>query len=297
MSAHVVPGSPRAFGGRAQPGTVYLVGAGPGDPGLLTVRAASLLRTCDIVFHDHLVSQDVLECTPASAVRVDVGKVGHGPSADQAAISASLVQAARAGLGVVRLKGGDPYLFGRGAEEALALAEADVPYEVVPGVSALSAVPARAGIPLTHRGMATSVGVIAGACAGDGRLPDAVSGAAQADTVVAFMALANLDGLVRTLVEAGRTHDTPAAAIASGTTTGEITVVSTLAALVADVRAARLQAPVLVVVGAVVQLRDRLFRPGRRAALAASAVDYGRSRFGRPQEPCEDPTGVYELTE
>ena len=200
----------------------------------------------------------MLACAPRSVVRVDVGKVGHGPSADQLAISASLVQAARAGLSVVRLKGGDPYMFGRGAEEALALVEAGVPYEVVPGVSALSAVPARAGIPLTHRGMATSVGVIAGACAGDGRLPEAVSGAAQADTVVAFMALANLEGLVRTLVAAGRALDTPAAAIANGTTAVEKTVVSTLEGLVSAVRTAHLQAPVLVVVGEVVQLRDRL---------------------------------------
>ena len=160
----------------------------------------------------------------------------------------------------MRLKGGDPYMFGRGAEEALALVEAGVPYEVVPGVSALSAVPARAGIPLTHRGMATSVGVIAGACAGDGRLPEAVSGAAQADTVVAFMALANLEGLVRTLVAAGRAPDTPAAAIANGTTAVEKTVVSTLEGLVSAVRTAQLQAPVLVVVGEVVQLRDRLVR-------------------------------------
>ena len=239
MSANIAPAPPRAHGDRARPGTVYLVGAGPGDPGLLTIRAASLLNSCDVIFHDHLVSEGVLACAPRSAVRVDVGKVGHGPSADQTAISASLVQAARAGLSVVRLKGGDPYMFGRGAEEALALVEAGVPYEVVPGVSALSAVPARAGIPLTHRGMATSVGVIAGACAGDGRLPEAVSGAAQADTVVAFMALANLEGLVRTLVAAGRAPDTPAAAIANGTTAVEKTVVSTLEGLVSAVRTAQ----------------------------------------------------------
>lgn len=266
MSANIAPVNPRVHVDRAQHGTVYLVGAGPGDPGLLTLRAASLLESCDILFHDHLVQEAVLAAASRTAVRVDVGKIGHGPSADQAAINMSLVAAARAGLRVVRLKGGDPYLFGRGAEEALALVEAGVPFEVVPGVSALSAVPARAGIPLTHRGLATSVGVIAGACAGDGRLPEA-DGAAQADTVVAFMALSNLEGLVRTLVAAGRAADTPAAAIASGTTAAEATVVSTLAGIVAAVRAAGLQAPVLVVVGEVVGLRSRLVaQPGSAAA-------------------------------
>ncbi|AMY08324.1 Uroporphyrinogen-III C-methyltransferase [Luteitalea pratensis] len=294
MSAHIAPGSPRLHGDRAQRGTVYLVGAGPGDPGLLTIRAAALLDSCDLVFHDHLVSEGVLARASRTAVRVDVGKVGHGPSADQIAISASLVQAARAGMSVVRLKGGDPYLFGRGAEEALALVEAGVPYEVVPGVSALSAVPARAGIPLTHRGIATSVGVVAGACAGDGRLSEAVSGAAQADTVVAFMALANLEGLVRTLVASGRAADTPAAAIASGTTADETTVVSTLEGLVAAVRIAHLPAPVLVVVGQVVALRDQLVGDARVGAAAAVPADRGNDADRGQQN---DPTGVYDLTE
>ena len=248
--------------GDARPGTVYLVGAGPGDPGLLTLRAAALLRSCDIVFHDHLVSTAVLGLAGQRALRVDVGKVGHGPSAQQATIASSLIQAARAGLRVVRLKGGDPFVFGRGAEEALALVDADVPFEVVPGVSALAAVPARAGIPLTHRGLATSVGVIAGACAGDGRLPDSVGGAAQADTVVAFMALANLQGLSDALRAAGREPETPAAAIAHGTTSDQRTVVTTLAALSHDVRAAGLEAPVLVVIGQVVSLHERLAPQG-----------------------------------
>ena len=254
----------------ARRGTVYLVGAGPGDPGLLTLRAAALLRSCDVVFHDRLASPAVLASVTAHAIKVDVGKVGHGASADQDEISASLVRAARAGLRVVRLKGGDPFVFGRGAEEALALAAAGVPFEVVPGVSAMSAVPASAGIPLTHRGLATSIGVIAGACAGDGRLPEAIGGAASADTVVAFMALANLAGLVEDLIEAGRNADTPAAAIAAGTTGAQRTVVSTLAELTADVRAAELYAPVLVVVGEVVTLQARL--APRHAPAAAPAV-------------------------
>ena len=285
MSANIAPANPRAHIDPARQGTVYLVGAGPGDPGLLTVRAASLLASCDIVFHDHLVNEAVLAVVARTAVRVDVGKIGHGPSADQSAINMSLVAAARAGLRVVRLKGGDPYLFGRGAEEALALVQAAVPFEVVPGVSALSAVPARAGIPLTHRGLATSVGVIAGACAGDGRLPEAVSGAAQADTVVAFMALANLDGLVRTLVAAGRATDTPAAAIASGTTATESTVVSTLGGLAAAVHAAQLQAPVLVVVGGVVALREQLSAPPQPdSAIADDAHEHPPADRGRQQD-------------
>jgi uroporphyrin-III C-methyltransferase len=265
MFATTASGQPRPPDRAAIQGTVYLVGAGPGDPDLLTVRAATLLRTCDIVFHDHLVGDAVLDHVAADAVRVDVGKIGHGPSNAQAGINASLVHAARAGLRVVRLKGGDPYLYGRGGEEALALVDAGVPFEVVPGVSALSAVPASAGIPLTHRGLATSVGVIAGACAGDGRMPSGLGGAAQADTVVAFMGLANLAGLVQALIAAGRAADTPAAAIASGTTQVAATVVATLGGLEAEVRRAGLQAPVLIVVGDVVRLRERL-APGAAGA-------------------------------
>ena len=253
----------------AKPGTVYLVGAGPGDPGLLTMRAIELLGSCDVVFHDRLASPAVLARAGRYAMKIDVGKEGHGVSAVQEAISTSLVRAARAGLRVVRLKGGDPFVFGRGAEEALALAAAGVPFEVVPGVSALAAVPASAGIPLTHRGMATSIGVVAGACAGDGRLPEAIGGAAQADTVVAFMALANLDGLAEGLIDAGRDAGTPAAAIAAGTTDDQRTVISTLAALAADVRAAGLRAPVLVVVGEVVTLQARLARGHAPAAMRA----------------------------
>ena len=178
MSATTASGSTRPNDRGAVHGRVYLVGAGPGDPDLLTLRAATLLRSCDIVFHDHLVAEAVLDHVGPEAVRIDVGKVGHGPSSAQAGIDGSLIRAARAGLRVVRLKGGDPYLYGRGGEEALALADAGVPFEVVPGVSALSAVPASAGIPLTHRGVATSVGVIAGACAGGGGVPGGGGGGA-----------------------------------------------------------------------------------------------------------------------
>ncbi len=258
MSATTASGSTRPNDRGAVHGRVYLVGAGPGDPDLLTLRAATLLRSCDIVFHDHLVAEAVLDHVGPEAVRIDVGKVGHGPSSAQAGIDGSLIRAAHARLRVLRLKGGDPYLYGRGGEEALALADAGVPFEVVPGVSALSAVPASAGIPLTHRGVATSVGVIAGACAGDGGVPAALGGAAQADTVVAFMGLANLGGLVQALLAAGRNADTPAAAIASGTTRVAATVIGTLGGIDADVRRAGLRAPVLIVVGDVVRLRERL---------------------------------------
>lgn len=266
----------------ARAGTVHLVGAGPGDPGLLTMRAVALLRTCDIVFHDYLVSDAVLDHVSREALRVNVGKVGHGPAADQDAISASLVQAARAGLRVVRLKGGDPFVFGRGAEEALVLADANVPFEIVPGVSALAAVPASAGIPLTHRGMATSIGVVAGACAGDGRLSDAVGRAAQADTVVAFMARANLTGLAEAMLAAGRSATTPAAAIMHGTTSAQRTVVSTLAALPAEVRAAGLRAPMLVVVGDVVSLHARLAPESAVATTACGTADAPAAAVAAP---------------
>ena len=185
----------------AVPGTVYLVGAGPGDPGLLTVRALDLVRQADVVLHDHLVSAEILaECAVRARV-ISVGKIGHGPQTDQTAIERQIIAFARDGCRVVRLKGGDPLLFGRGSEEAAALRAAHVPFEIVPGVSSALAAPAYAGIPLTARGVAASVAIMTGHCAGSGASPLAIP---TADTLVVLMGVANSAALRDQLIAAGR---------------------------------------------------------------------------------------------
>jgi uroporphyrin-III C-methyltransferase len=221
--------------------TVWLVGAGPGDPGLITVRGLEALRRCDAVVYDRLVAPELVDEAPADALRV-----GREPLS-QEEINELLVRLGRRGLDVVRLKGGDPFLFGRGGEEALALVEAGVPFEVVPGVSSLAAVPAAAGIPVTHRGVSSQVTIVNG----HGPL-DFAALAATPGTLVAFMGLARLDELARGLIEHGRDASTPAAVIASGTLPAQRTVVAPLAEVAAA--AGELDPPALVVIGDVVSL-------------------------------------------
>lgn len=238
-------------------GTVYLVGAGPGDPELLTLKGRRCLERADVVVHDALVDKRLLEFMRPGALAVDVGKRrGYHPW-PQEEIHALLIEHARAGRTVVRLKGGDPLLFGRGAEEAQALRAAGIPFEIVPGVSAGLAVPAYAGIPLTHRDVGPDVTFVTGhECRAPSRIRwDLLAGAS---TLVFFMALATLDRVVGRLLETGRDPSTPAAAISSGTTERQRTVVAPLATLPAAVRAAGLEPPALVVVGDVVRLREAL---------------------------------------
>src|SRR5262249_53201673 len=161
--------------------SVHLVGAGPGDPGLITARGLDLLRTCDVVVYDRLVAPELVDEVPVGAIRI-----AHEPQT-QSEINDLLVGYARAGFDVVRLKGGDPFVFGRGGEEALALAEAGVEFEIVPGVSALSAAPAAAGIPITHRGLASQVTLVTAHCSHEGQRPDYASLARTAGTLVFFM--------------------------------------------------------------------------------------------------------------
>src|SRR5439155_17876181 len=203
-------------------------------------RGAEVLRRADVVVHDRLAGVSLLDLAPATAERIDVGKRPGGP-VHQDEINALLVGFGRAGLEVVRLKGGDPFVFGRGGEEALALAEAGVPFEVVPGVSSLSAVPAAAGVPVTHRGLASQAILASGH---DPRALDYETLARAQGTIVLFMALANLPEIAAGLIEHGRDPATPAAVIASGTTGEQESVVSTLAAI-ADA-AAELEPPALV---------------------------------------------------
>jgi uroporphyrin-III C-methyltransferase len=221
--------------------TVWLVGAGPGDPGLITVRGLELVRSCEALVYDRLVSPELVAEAPADALRIARDGLG------QDEVNRVLVELAAEGLEVVRLKGGDPFVFGRGGEEALALVDAGVPFEVVPGVSSLAAVPGAAGIPLTHRGVSSSVRILSGRSAED---------AADSGTVVVFMGLEALPQVCEDLVADGYDPATPAAVVSNGTRPGEEVVVAPLGELAAA--AAGLESPALVVVGEVVALRERI---------------------------------------
>lgn len=236
---------------------VYLVGAGPGDPELLTVKAQRLLREAEVVVYDRLVSAAVLELAPPGAMRVDVGKRRGCHSRSQDEINALLVRLARAGRRVVRLKGGDPFVFGRGSEEADHLARHGVPFEVVPGITAAAGCAAAAGIPLTHRGVASGVRFVTGHCREDRELDLNWASLADPDTtLVVYMGLANLARIVERLIAAGLPAETPAVAIADGTTPTERRCRASLAELPAKAAQAELGAPVLVIVGRVVALAE-----------------------------------------
>jgi uroporphyrin-III C-methyltransferase len=251
-------------------GCVYLVGAGPGDPGLLTLRAAKLLAAADTVVHDRLVHPGVLEHARPHARILYVGKEGGGESVRQEDIHTLLITQARLGRTVVRLKGGDPFVFGRGGEEALALEEAGIPYEVVPGVSSVAAVPAAAGIPITHRGMAGSVTFATGHRAEGG--PDWAH-LARAETLVLFMAGGRLEEAARSLLSHGRAPATPAAVVEAGTWEHQRVVEATLEDIATRAREAEVASPALLVVGEVVSLRSQL------RSLAHRPVAAGASSF------------------
>ena len=244
-----------------RPGTVSLVGAGPGDPGLLTLKAAQRLAEADVVLTDRLVSKEVLAHVRADAELVDVGKTswtGTAPRQDE--INAQLVAHAQAGKRVVRLKGGDPFVFGRGSEEAEALVAAGIDFEVVPGITSALAVPAYAGIPVTARGFTQDVCVVTGHLDPDdpGSRVRWQSLANGPGTLVILMGHDRLALITSGLIRHGRDPQTPAACIQSGTTADQRVVVSTLRDLAADVAEAGLHAPVATVVGDVVRLRETL---------------------------------------
>jgi uroporphyrin-III C-methyltransferase/precorrin-2 dehydrogenase/sirohydrochlorin ferrochelatase len=246
--------------GKRDVGRVFLVGAGPGDPGLITLKGKACLEASEVVIYDALVDKGVLEYARPGAMLVYAGKREGNHSRPQEEINALLVQYARIGLTVTRLKGGDPFMFGRGGEEALALVEAGIPFEVVPGVSAGLAVPAYAGIPVTHRHLAAAVTFVTGhertdrdvsAVRWDNLGPDH-------GTLVFFMGVRNLPEITRKLVENGRPAGTPAAVIEWGTTDRQATVIGTLADIADRAQAAGVEPPALVVVGEVVALREQL---------------------------------------
>ncbi|CAN5826888.1 uroporphyrinogen-III C-methyltransferase [soil metagenome] len=241
-------------------GRVYLVGAGPGDPGLLTVRAAALIATADAIVYDALANPVLLEARRPEAELHYVGKRGGEPSRSQQEINRLLIELASRGAVVVRLKGGDPFIFGRGAEEALELARAGIPFEVVPGVTASVAAAAYAGIPLTHRGVASSVALATGhedPTKEESDL-DWAHLAGGVGTVVFYMGVSRMAGCFRRLMEGGRAPETPAAVIEWGTYPRQRTVVGTLASLPALAAEAGIGAPAITVVGEVVRLRETL---------------------------------------
>ncbi|MGH2820158.1 MAG: uroporphyrinogen-III C-methyltransferase [Actinomycetota bacterium] len=239
-------------------GRVYLVGAGPGDPDLVTRRGLRALWSCDVVAFDRLVAPELVDEAPPHAERIFVGKAPGGPHVEQEAINDLLVTRASEGRIVVRLKGGDPFVFGRGGEEAEALAARGVPFEVVPGVSSAVAVPAYAGIPVTHRGLSSSFAVLTGRQCADGSDVNWWQLARSVDTLVLLMGVATLRVAALRLIEAGRPSDQPAAVIEWGTTSRQRTIVSTLESIAEEAARAGIAPPATAIVGDVVRLRERI---------------------------------------
>ena len=238
---------------------VYLVGAGPGDPELLTVKALRLIRDADVVVYDRLVAPSILELIPSETKRVFVGKASGCHPVPQSAINCLIADLAQSGHSVVRLKGGDPMTFGRGFEECEFLLQRDVAFEIVPGITAASGCAAVAGIPLTHRTAATGVRFVTGHRLEDRALDLDWQGLADAETtLIVYMGLANLAQIAERLIEAGLAESTPAAAIANGTTEHQRQCRGTLQDLPARVAAAGLSAPTLVIIGRVVALSEKL---------------------------------------
>ena len=243
-----------------KPGKVYLVGAGPGDPGLLTLKGAQALASAQVVVYDRLLDPALLALAPASAERVFVGKERGRQALTQVEINQLLTAEGSAGKTVVRLKGGDPFVFGRGGEEAQALAEADVPFEVVPGVTSAVAAAAYAGIPVTHRGVSTAVTIVTGSedpSKGE-TTTDWAALAKTGGTLVTLMGWAALPGISATLQAHGMSGDTPAALVQWGTWSRQRTVTGTLADIVERGEAAGIGAPVIAIIGEVARLRNEI---------------------------------------
>jgi len=244
------------------PGCVHLVGAGPGDPGLLTARALELIASADVILYDRLVGPGALDGARAEAELIFVGKEGGGAAVPQEQTEELMLERARAGRRVVRLKGGDPFVFGRGGEEALRLRSAGIPFEVVPGITAGIAAPAYAGIPVTHRGLATAVALVTGHTRADGeeaeRAIDWEALAAFPGTLVFYMGVRQLPVIAESLIAAGRTAEEPVAVIQDGTLAGQRSVHGTLATIAAVVAREGIRPPSVTVVGPVAALGEQL---------------------------------------
>ncbi|WP_369915809.1 uroporphyrinogen-III C-methyltransferase [Xanthomonas sp. NCPPB 3005] len=259
-----------------RPGTVTLVGAGPGDPGLLTLNALRALRSADVVLHDRLVSAAILDLLPGTAERIEVGKSASGHSVRQEQIHALMLEHARRGRRVVRLKGGDPFVFGRGGEELEYLRAHGVPYAVVPGITAALACAAYAGIPLTHREHAQSLRLATAHCKESFDTLDWVALAQERQTLAVYMGVAGLDTVRERLLRAGRAADTPFALVENGSRPQQRVVVGTLADLPDTARAHQVRSPALLILGEV-------------AALASSLHWFGAAPLTAPPSPFPKP--------
>jgi len=243
-----------------EPGTVWLVGAGPGDPGLLTLLAAKGLSEADIVVHDALVNEECLKLARPDAILEYAGKRGGKPSAKQRDISLRLVELARSGKRVLRLKGGDPFVFGRGGEEALTLVEHNLPFRIVPGITAGIGGLAYAGIPVTHRDINHAVTFLTGHDS-SGIVPDAINWDAigrGSPVIVMYMAMKHIAQISASLMAAGRRADEPVAFVCNAATSGQQVLETTLGEAAVAVESSGLEPPAIVVVGEVVRLRSSL---------------------------------------
>ena len=235
-------------------GTIYLVGAGPGDPGLITVRGRQILESADAIVHDRLVSASLLDCVRSDAQVEDVGKTPGRKSRSQDEINRRLIMLARDGCSVCRLKGGDPFVFGRGGEEVLAARTAGVPVEVIPGVTSAVAAPTAGGVPVTHRGVSSAVTIVTGHDSPytDSRGVDWARVAESPGTIVVLMGIANLSSICDALIRAGRSANEPVQVIEAATLPEQRTVVGTLETIGHVVRDAGISNPATIVIGPVV---------------------------------------------
>jgi len=242
-------------------GEVYLVGGGPGDPDLLTFRALRLMQQCDVVLYDRLVSKSVLELVRREAERIYVGKDLNPYSITQENINQALVDQARMGKRVLRLKGGDPFIFGRGGEELEKLAEEGIPFQVVPGITAASGCASYAGIPLTHRDHCHSVHFITGHRRNGVLNLDWQQLVAAEETLVFYMSLNGIEEIAEKLIEYGMSAEMPAAMVEKGTSPDQRVWTATISTIAPIIRADKATAPTLLIVGTVVRLRDKLGTP------------------------------------
>jgi uroporphyrin-III C-methyltransferase len=241
-------------------GKVYLVGAGPGDPDLITVKGLRLLQSADAILYDRLAPPALLAQARPDAELIDVGKLPQKHRLDQAEINTLLIQKAQAGLMVVRLKGGDPFVFGRGGEEALACYAAGIPFEIIPGISSAIAAPAYAGIPVTHRLISTSLTILTGHESDPSESRLDYSALARMETLVILMGVERLEGILAKLMASGLDATTPAVCIEWGTTAQQRVVIGTVANLAALVSETKLGAPAITILGQVVALREQGLR-------------------------------------
>jgi uroporphyrin-III C-methyltransferase len=246
-----------------QPGKVYLVGAGPGHPELLTIKAAELIKTGDVIIYDRLIQEEVLALARPSAERIYMGKPVGKHESRQDEVNELLVRKAREGKSVIRLKGGDPFVFGRGGEEAEFLVQHGIPFEVIPGVCSALSAPLSAGIPLTHRDAASSVAIVTGHNANGTEARIDWQALARIDTLVFLMGVHNIEKIARKLIAAGRPSETPAAVIQMAFWPGERTITGTLASIAEECRRAAIEPPATLVIGEVVRLGERI-RDGKR---------------------------------